>query len=87
MLTTSGATLDHNMLQTRKHIIVSTPIMTIYHNILQTEATPAASLEIYLYTRVHLKTPLIIGAFVEVAENISRLYRCIYRDGLVWTGL
>ena len=86
MVTTSGATLDH-MLQTRKQIIVSTPIMTIYHNILQIEATPAASLEIYLYTQVHLKAPLIIGAFVVVAENISRLYRRIYRDGLVWTGL
>jgi hypothetical protein len=30
---------------------------------------------------------LIIGAFVKVAKNISRLYKCIYRDGLVWAGL
>jgi hypothetical protein len=50
MVTTSGVTLDHNMLQTRKQNIISTPIMTIDHNILQTEATLdlAASRNIFL---------------------------------------
>jgi hypothetical protein len=80
MVTTSGATLDHN---NRKQNIISTPIMTIDHNILQTEATldPTASRNIFLEVGAS-KDASNNRAFVEVAKNISRLYKCI----MAWFG-